>query len=265
MMYVLLIAIGLVFTVLVLGFGLPGLTGKGVRVLMYHKVSTQQQDFLTVSTEQLDQQLRYLQENKYQIIDIQRLMDSIMTHKTLPPKTVLLTFDDGYLNNLTFAYPILQRYQAPATIFLPTAYLGVSSSWDESADTLMSVEQLKSLDSKLISFGLHSNEHKNYKRLTINEIEKDLDKCLTRFKQENLLFAPAFAYPYGARPKDKNLLAQMKTLFRQRGVQLAFRIGNRVNPFRPRDVYELNRIDIRGTDSFRTFQQKLRFGRVKPF
>lgn len=229
---------------------------RGIPVLMYHKVLPDFTDDLTVSVLQLEEHLQFLQSKGYQILPLERLIGHVTEKEKLPANAVFITFDDGYLNNLKYAYPILERYHAPATIFLPTSYIGKTSSWDTKADDLMNVAQLKSLNPALISFGLHSHTHQNYKTAGIAEIANDLQNNIHFFKQSGLSFLPAFAYPYGGRPKNKILLKQMKEAMQSMGVIMAFRIGNRLNrSFK--DNYELQRLDIRGSDSFSVFQKKL--------
>lgn len=239
------------------------LSQRGIPVLMYHKVTPEHTDDLTVSVSQLEQHLQFLQSNGYQILPMARLAASVSAKEKLPAKAVFLTFDDGYLNNLQYAYPILLEYNAPATIFLPTNYIGSKSTWDKNADDLMSIDQLKSLNPSLISFGLHSHTHQSYKNLGIDSITDDLKNNLQYFRENALPFVPAFAYPYGGRPKNKMLLQQMKEKMQAMGIVIAFRIGNRLNrSFN--DAYEIQRLDIKGTDSMKIFQKKLK-GRMKIF
>lgn len=236
---------------------------RGFPVLMYHKVLPDYTDDLTVSVAQLGQHLQFLQQNGYQILPLEHLIASISAKTKLPAKSVFITFDDGYLNNLTYAYPLLQKYSAPATIFLPTSYIGQQSSWDNKADDLMTIDQLKSLNPTLISFGLHSHTHRNYKTLSIDGIANDLQKNIQFFVENSLPYVPAFAYPYGGRPKNKALLHQMKEKMQAMGITTAFRIGNRLNKSL-NNIYELQRLDITGADSLETFQKKLE-GKMKMF
>jgi hypothetical protein len=74
------------------------------------------------------------------------------------------------------------------------------------------------------------------------------------------------AYPYGGYPKkDEIKKCRMKNLFREKRINFALRIGNRINGWPLIDDYEIKRIDIRGTDSFFTFKTKLKKGRAKLF
>jgi peptidoglycan/xylan/chitin deacetylase (PgdA/CDA1 family) len=236
-------------------FGLFIPRNQQVRVLMYHKVSENGSDFLTVTSKQLEEQIQYVVSKGYQFIGVNDWINAINGGKSLPKKPLLLSFDDGYLNNLTLGYPILKKYQARATVFYPSAYVV--------NQPVLSILDLKSLDSEVFELALHSHKHQNYKDLSTAEMEQDLDANIAFFKQNGLSYAQGFAYPYGGRPKDKHQFEEMKTLLKQKGIEMAFRIGNKLNYSNPKEVYAVNRIDIRGTNGFFIFKWKLRFGRLK--
>ena len=262
MVYILLLFL-LIFIFLILRFSLFIPATKGLPVLMYHKISETEKDGLTVTTEQFENQLKYLQTLDYQAVTTKNIIDFIEKKTALPPNPVLISFDDGYVNNLELAYPLLQKYNFRATIFLPTAFIGKTSSWDSNDSPILSLEQLKSFDINLIEFALHSHNHCNFKHLNLEEMQHEILENMQFLNENNLPFSPVFAYPYGGRPKDKNLLFSMKKILEETGIKIAFRIGNRVNKLPLKDVFEVNRIDIRGTDSFWEFKTKLKKGRVK--
>lgn len=228
-----------------------------LRVLMYHKVDENRRDMLTVTAEQLDQHLFYLRKRGYDFISIRNLFNL----SSPPSNGILLTFDDAYVNNLEFAYPILKKHGACATIFVPTAYVGDSSQWDIKAEPLLSVESLQNLDPEIFDLGLHSHTHRNYGDLSEEALEEDLRRNIQFFRDNKLPFVPAFAYPYGGRPKDKNRKKFMQQVMSQLGISMAFRIGNRLNSWPLSKPYEIQRIDIRGTDSLEIFARKVKWGK----
>jgi peptidoglycan/xylan/chitin deacetylase (PgdA/CDA1 family) len=234
---------------------------SGVRVLMYHKVVTNNSDFLSVTTAQFEAQLAYLKSKNYQFITAQNLLDFYIDNKPLPTKPLLITFDDGYLNNLELAYPILKKHSANATIFIPTSFVGKTNAWDNGSDRIMSIEELKSLGPSVFELALHSHKHQNYAGLSVAEIAEDVAQNVAFFKENKLNYTPVFAYPYGGRPENETK-NRMTTVFKMMGVKAAFRIGNRVNSFKINDLYELNRIDVRGTDGFWLFKWKVNVGKI---
>ena len=228
-----------------------------LRILMYHKIDPLRSDALTVSVPQLEEQLSYLQKNGYQFLFINELTAT----EQLPPKAVLLTFDDAYLNNLEYAYPILKKYGAKATIFVPTAYVGKSSSWDTPAEPLLSLVQLKALDKTVFELGLHSHTHQNFQDSSTAEIRQEMVENLDFFVRNQLPYVPALAYPYGGRPENAEARAAMYAILTELGIKYAFRIGNRLNTWPVENQYEMQRLDVRGTDSFAVFKSKLKWGK----
>jgi len=100
-----------------------------VLILMYHYISVPppgadavRQD-LSVSPEHLEEQLRYLREQGYVSITLYDLLLASQTGAPLPPKPVVLTFDDGYRDNYVHAFPLLQRYGFTATFFVIVAFI----------------------------------------------------------------------------------------------------------------------------------------------
>ncbi|AEI46620.1 polysaccharide deacetylase family protein [Runella slithyformis] len=241
----------------VLTFLLLRKTGQKIRILMYHKVDPHHRDMLTVTSEQLETHLDYLQKQGYEFLRTQHLSNRSLSVS----KGVLITFDDAYVNNLEYAYPVLKKYNARATLFVPSGYAGQSSQWDIKAEPLLSPEQLRQLDTDVFELGLHSHTHRHYGKLTAAEIEEDLRQNIRFFNQHRLPFVPVFAYPYGGRPKDKSVKRQMQHTMATLGITFAFRIGNRLNRFPFSDPYEIQRIDIRGTDTLEDFARKVKWGK----
>jgi peptidoglycan/xylan/chitin deacetylase (PgdA/CDA1 family) len=240
---------------------------KGLPVLMYHKILQEHPDGLTVSADQLDHQLMYLKEKGYQTIGLKTLKNLLKDGGLLPKKTIILTFDDAYTNFRDYALPLLKKYNFTATVFVPAAFIGKTNIWDRGNDAIMTAEDLKRLVLQDgIEIGLHSFLHRSYGDLAISDMEEDLNNCRQTLEFYGIPYVKALAYPYGGYPKrDPELKAQMISLFQKTGLDFALRIGNRINPWPIRLPYEINRIDIKGTDSFFTFRTKLTKGRAKLF
>ena len=236
-------------------------TSSGLPVLMFHKVDPERQDSLTVSIQQFELQLQWLKNRNYQTITLEQLITSVEQQKPLPARSILITFDDAYVNNLTHALPVLQRFGMNAVLFVPTAFVGKCNEWDGCTEPLMSADQLKQL-LPTFELALHSHQHLNYKTVTLSDIQADITQNRTAFDALQLPYGWALAYPYGGRPKDSATKRAMKDIMQQLGIRLAFRIGNRLNRFPVGDRFELQRLDIRGTDSMARFARKVRFGKL---
>ena len=238
---------------------------SGLRVLMYHKLSLNTSDNLTVSADILEKQLLYLKEKNYHPITVQQLIEHQYQKAKLPKKPILLTFDDGYENNYTYLYPLLKKHALKATIFLPVGFIGKSNEWDEGDEAIMNVEKLKQIDSTFIEFGLHSLIHRSYKELTTAELIDDINRCKLMLKGNSIPYVPAITYPYGAYPREQKRYDKFKEILINNEIQLGFRIGNRINKLPLADPFCIERIDIKGTDSFFRFKLKILLGRIKIF
>jgi peptidoglycan/xylan/chitin deacetylase (PgdA/CDA1 family) len=235
---------------------------SGLPILMYHKVDTLKKDFLTVNLAQLSSHFNYLKSKGYQPISFQCLLQN---PTFLPSKPIIITFDDGFMNNFEFLYPLLQQFDFKATIFLPVSFIGKTNLWDGGADALMDYKTLKNMDSRWIEFGLHSFAHKNYKTMEISAIDEDLKQSIDLLKDNDLSFAPVLAYPFGGFPREKVANQAFEKVLLKNNILLGLRIGNKINALPLRKPYQVKRIDVRGTDSFWAFKTKLHKGRVKMF
>ena len=109
---------------------------EGALIIMYHSVvDDTNAPFLdhnySISVKTFESQVRYLKHHG-NIISLSEMMECIYGGKSLPENAVVLTFDDGYLNNLTHAAPILEKYDVPAMIYLCTGYVDRrQSQWDD--------------------------------------------------------------------------------------------------------------------------------------
>ncbi len=228
-------------------------------ILMYHHVTTEKGKGLTISIENLEQQFKHLAENGYKTYYFKELSKL----KTLPnAKNIIITFDDGYVSQMELALPLLKKYKLKATFFVPLDFLGKTDSWNTSSLQIMTLEQLKSLDPKIVELGFHSFYHKKYTELSNAEIEADTRRCMEFVSEKELNFSPVLAYPYGKFPKDKKVNEIFRKILSKNGIEYGLRIGNRINTYPFKKPYEIQRIDVKGEFSMLKFRQKIRFGKL---
>jgi len=240
---------------------------KGLPVLMYHNITEGFCDGLNIPADKLELQLMYMKEKGYQTITLKQLSEICRNDGRLPAKAVLLTFDDAFTSSEKPLLKLLERYGFQAVIFLPVAFIGKSNMWDDGKLEILPAESLQRLsrDSRF-EIGLHSFLHRSYSDLGPEDIQEDLKNCQETLDYYKISFVRAIAYPYGGYPrKDNKLKQEMFEVFRNSGIEFAFRIGNRINSYPFKERYELTRIDIKGTDSFFIFKTKLKKGRAKVF
>lgn len=258
-----LIIVLLFFTVCFAAYSFSGFTLNGLPVLMYHSVSdSDSPDDLTVTVSQIESQFRYLIKKKYTPIFLSDLVEYKKGNRSLPRKPILLTFDDGYKNNYTCLYPLLKEYRLKATIFLVAGFIQSDDNNLPAQPQFLHLEDIRNMSGDTIQFGLHSYDHKSYNDLTIPEIEEDIKKCKLRLDHLQIPYQPCFAYTYGAYPKkDLKKREQLFNILGANGIQLAFRIGNRLNKFPLENKFLIQRIDIRGGDSPGMFKFALLAGK----
>ena len=238
---------------------------KGIPVLMYHRIWPRQRDGLTLTPEDLRAQWTHLRDAGYTCLTMERFLKIMRGSERVPKKAFLLTFDDGYRNNLTYALPLLEEFGWEATIFIIAGTLDSQYPMGEGVDEKLSVEELrKMIESGHVRLGLHGYRHENFSETSLKDIREALQQGIKAFETAGLAFMPVLAYPYGARPEGEGLI-QFKKRLSALGLKAAFRIGNKPQTVPTGDVYELRRIDIRGEDSLEDFQIKLRKGKLKPF
>jgi len=100
--------------------------GFPFQILIYHRVLPEADDFAidAVTTEEFRQQIELLA-SYFRVVSLKQLLDEL-DREALQPYTICITFDDGYQDNFRYAFPILQEYEVPATIFLPTDFIGTN-------------------------------------------------------------------------------------------------------------------------------------------
>ena len=105
---------------------LSKILGKNqVRILTYHRVCNlpEVDDFTWLSISAFAQQMAYLSENRFNIITLEQFVDYKDKNRKPPPKTLIITFDDGWRDNYVNALPILEKYNLQASFFIATDYI----------------------------------------------------------------------------------------------------------------------------------------------
>ena len=94
-----------------------------VPVFMYHHVNQHKGDMVTVTPEVFELQMKYLNKAGYRTLKADELLSFINGGLTLDEKAVMITFDDGWLDNYVYAFPVLRKYNINATIFIATDWI----------------------------------------------------------------------------------------------------------------------------------------------
>ena len=201
----------------------------GVPVMNYHAVNDINHSSLVVTTSDFRDDMKYLANNGYTSITMDELYNYLVHNESLPDKPVLITFDDGYTDNYTNAFPILKEYHMQATLFMIGDAIGT--------DRFLSAEQLKEMDANGFHIEAHTYSHKRLTNLDDMTLQADLAKSRTVL--ESLLQRPIryLAYPQGF----NNELVQQRT--KDAGYLMAFTVAP--GTVKPGDnLFTLNRLSI---------------------
>jgi peptidoglycan/xylan/chitin deacetylase (PgdA/CDA1 family) len=193
---------------------------RALRVLMYHKVNDLWPNPTTVPTAVFDEQMRLLGELGYQPVTLDAVRDYYLDGVPLPPGAVLITFDDGYRDNLENALPILRRHGYPAVVFVPVGYLDDGRPLPhEDALRLLGVrnetvlwEHLAELEAGGIRVESHGIAHRPLSELDPDEAVREITLSKLRLEERLGREVEAFAFVKGSladyRPEHASLVQQ---------------------------------------------------------
>ncbi|MFA7272064.1 MAG: polysaccharide deacetylase family protein [Candidatus Omnitrophota bacterium] len=207
-----------------------------VPILMYHSISPKPNssiELLIVKPEIFRRQMRFLKKHHYNVVPLSAVADLIRDNKKIPPRTIAITFDDGYKDNYTYAFPILKEYNFPATVFVIINEIGRPAqdriSWDEIA--LMQ-------ESGLVTFGSHTLTHPYFsKEVSPGSLKKEIRDSKKILEKKLGRKVDSFAYPVG----------RFDSRSRQEVIDAGYRLAVASNPgkaFSDKDVFALKRLRI---------------------
>ncbi|BAU47919.1 polysaccharide deacetylase [Sulfurifustis variabilis] len=226
----------------------------GIRILMYHRVVRGlPQDQLTVSPERFEEQMAVLARTRR----VMSLADAALALGSGERQAgaVVVTFDDGYRDNLTVALPILEKYRIPATIFVTTDFCdqvsshprygeraaGLHLNWDE-------VREL--LRSPLISIGSHTVSHPYLQRLDPEAARREIGESRRRIEARIGRPVEFFCYPSG--DFGEREMRYVQEAGYRAAVSVAPGLNRRATP-----RYALRRTEVTDRDGARELRAKL--------
>lgn len=217
---------------------------KSVRipVLTYHCIDNNifAVKDMFVSVENFEKQMRFLKDKGYNTITFEELGRIGCIKRKRP---IMITFDDGYKNNYTNAYPILKKYNLRATIFVITGMLGRKNYLN--ADELHKMADVMDIES-------HTVHHKYLTRLTDDEVEYEVRNSqayLEKLLNKNIT---AIAYPYGS--YDEKVISVTKRYYKY-GLATGY---GRLHGMRE-SHYEIKRIGISNKTDIRSFKRLISY------
>lgn len=146
-------------------------------------------------------QMSYLKRFGYHVISLEAALDGLFDNASILPRSVVLTFDDGYQNFADHAFPVLQAHGFPATVYMITGLIGDRARWlaedGRHAPDMLDGPAIRNLADHGITFGSHTVNHPRLSRLQPAQVRAELTQ--SKAQLEDVLGKPVdhFCYPYG--------------------------------------------------------------------
>jgi peptidoglycan/xylan/chitin deacetylase (PgdA/CDA1 family) len=188
-----------------------------IPILMYHSISevshTDTHPYFAAETSPkvFAEQMRFLHDNDYCTISPAEVVTLLSSGQTDKKKFVVITFDDGYRDFYTEAFPILNQLGMSATVYLPTAYIKQRSSPFKGKECLTWAE-VRELHKAGVGFGSHTVTHPKLTGLCHAELERELRRSKEKIENELGCAVQSFAYPYAFPEQDREFAHRLRDL-----------------------------------------------------
>jgi len=227
-------------------------------ILMYHKIGHpkpgQQYHNLSVNPKKFAGQVRWLKASGYRTVTFADLNAPAFR---LPAKLVMLTFDDGYENFYTDAFPILESMGFTACVYVVVSLVGKTNEWsrgrNDVEERLMTWTQIEALQRRGIEFGSHGMTHRELKGDAPPRLAEEIGQ--SKRALEDRLGQPvlSFAWPGGVGADS----ARQRAFIARCGYRFACRADGGRETWPPRDPLALRRVAIGEKHSRLAFAWKL--------
>lgn len=250
MMWLLYMVVGVIALAAVLyllgnyTFWLPFRGAKLPRIVMLHQVTPHEAaSGMNMPPQKFEQLLQYLVKKGTRFCFVSEL-DQYQGQKNI----VALSFDDGFLDNYQYAYPLIKKYKAKATIYLATQIEGI--------DTLNAQQIHEMSDSGVIEFGAHTQHHVNLLKLDDEEAYQEIQNS-KRDVEALVGRCPSFAYPFG-RFNEKH-----QQMVKEIGFKNAVSTRKKVEAYTELNQFNIPRVSTHGAMNALQMRIALAKGRYK--
>jgi peptidoglycan/xylan/chitin deacetylase (PgdA/CDA1 family) len=209
-------------------------------VLTYHRVNAEKvAPDITVSADSFKRQVRYLRMN-FDVVSIDEMIKKyICNNVSLERDTVAVTFDDGFKDNYTHAYPIFKKYNVPATVFVAIDYT--------KRDYGLNEDEIRIMQKGNITFGAHTITHSVLADLDRQSASLEIAGSKSALEEVLGEEVKYFAYPYGKSGRD--FIDESVEIVKKAGFIAAFSTDNG-HVDKKSDLFSLHRIGIRNFPLF---------------
>lgn len=232
----------------------PRCADSRIPVLMFHDIVKERGRhtvWFDCTIDELKEQLDFFKEEGANFLTLEQLHEHLTRGKAVPPKSVVLTFDDNYQGFYDLAYPLLKERQIPSAVFVHTNFVG-----DKSGDhPKMDWGTLKALDSEgLVTIGSHTLSHPaEFEKLDPEKQRQELTESKSTLEAELNHPVPYFAYPEGRGDEVTFQIAK------DAGYTMCFTVAQGPSEQSP-GILQVNRyVHTKYKDAWKQAQDALRF------
>jgi len=168
-----------------------------IPILTYHSIDDSG-SVISVSPATFKSQMANLYNKGYQTLSLSETIKLIRHGRPFPEKTVVITFDDGYENNFTEAFPVLNQYGFKGTIFLTTGFCGKTVQWPGfQGCSILSWPQVKKMHHAGFEIGAHTVSHPDLTTISIKKAHHEILQSKIDIQDHLGDDVTVFAYPFG--------------------------------------------------------------------
>lgn len=181
---------------------------RRIRILAYHNIAISALDPFCTSPQVFTEQIQILAESKIPIISLDQAYQNLL-QSSEPDQALVITFDDGYVELMKYAVPVLLRYRFPATIFVVTGKIGQHSDWGDSSPSYSTLtwDDLSFLSSIGFTIGSHTHTHRPLTSLDLITLQSELINSQELIQiHTGETFIP-LAYPFGDFSEREKIVA----------------------------------------------------------
>ena len=221
-----------------------------IPVLCYHNIATQdekanypEESDWTITTDNFKEHLDYLKNNNYKTLTMDEFYNWKIGNLNLPYKSVLITFDDGFLSNYEYAFKLLKEYDMNATVFVVGSFIdnSTSSEWNGNIKTYMTKDILENLKNEYPNIEIYSHSYNLHYQGAINQNKDVLMQDIENFDN----FYPntdILCYPFGQYNDN------IEDCLKESNYKMAFRYGPNKKDYkkasRNDNIYEIPRLNV---------------------
>lgn len=235
-----------------------GIGRAPLAVLLYHAIADLEDDPLlarySVPPDRFAEHLDYLGKRGWAFVSLEQVLAAFDRGHPLPPRAVLVTFDDAYADLRHTAGPALSRRGIPALAFAVAGQIGGTNVWDSRNGAteldLLDADGLREVSGQGIEIGAHTVTHRPLTEVPVGELEEELAGAARLLEGAGVPRPRAFAYPYG------HWDSRVADAVAEAGYEIAFSV-DRGAVWNAANRYALPRIAVHADDSGRGLHMKL--------